>query len=316
MHELIGFQKKRKNFTFVVTSFLILISVLVSPAVASVNNWDFSPKEPLPGDIIQLKGNAAPGDKVDIFVNFEKTVPVSEGKFEYILEDVKIPGGLNNFFKVDATGAKNLNVRAKMVIWITKSSEASGDVVTVSQSSVPEGTYRIKIDGDAKEGVSNVYLKITAFQGIEADSEGNFEYAYNTKSVPSGDFQIKVGDTSKTVTILSEENSNTSPDLSPKKPSESKLPESASIDSNTSLPTENKSLPKTADLNNTQVQNITSDSSDSNKNLSANNTQKNLSGNPAEKSESSGFILDKLYLLAGIGVGALILIIYSFMRRK
>lgn len=315
MRELIGFQKKRKNFTFVVTSFLILISVLVPPAAASVNNWDFSPKEPLPGNIIQLQGNAAPGDKVDIFVAFEKTVPVSEGKFEYILEDVKIPGGLNNFFKVDATGAKNLNVRAKMIVWITKSSEASGDVVTVSQSSVPEGTYKIKIDGDAKEGVSNVDLKITAFQGIEADSKGNFEYSYNTKSVPSGDFQIKVGDTSKTVTIMSKENSDISPDLPPKKSSESKLSESASKDSNTNLPAENKSLSETENLTNKLVKNISSESLDSNKTLSANNTQMN-SRNEAKKSESSGFVLDKLYLLAGIGVGALILIIYSFMRKK
>lgn len=191
-----------------ITSILILALLLTSSAAASVNNWEFSPLEPVCGDTISIKGNASPGEKVDVFITFEKTVPVSEGEFEYILEDVKIPEGLNNLFTVEARGVKNLNVRAKIVIWVTKSSEASGGVATVSQSSVPPGTYTIKIDGNAGEGVSEVNLKITAFQGIKADSNGDFSYSYNTKAVPSGDFEIKVGDTKKKVTIESETDSD------------------------------------------------------------------------------------------------------------
>ena len=139
----------------------------------------------------------SPGEKIDVFVNFEKTVPVSGGKFEYVLEDVKIPEGFNNCFTVEAIGAKNLNVRVKMIIWLTKSSEASGNTAIVSQSRVPPGTYTIKIDGDAGEGVSEVNLKIKASQGIEADSNGNFSYSYNTKSIPPGDFEINVGGITK-----------------------------------------------------------------------------------------------------------------------
>ena len=197
MHKLISLRKKRKELAFMVTSFSILVLLAISPAAASVNNWEFSPQEPVSGDTLSIKGGASPQEEIDVFVTFEKTVPVSGGEFEYILEDVKIPGGLNNLFKVEARGAKNLNVRVKMILWVTKSSEVSGDVVTVSQSSVPPGTYIIKIDGHAKEGASNVNLKITAFQGIEADSNGDFSYSYNTKAVPSGDFEIKVGSVSK-----------------------------------------------------------------------------------------------------------------------
>jgi hypothetical protein len=197
-----------------VTSLSILILVLISPASASVYSWDFSPQEPVCGDIISIKGNASPEENVDVFVTFEKTVPVSSGKFEYILEDVKIPEGLNNRFTVEARGAKNLNVRVKIIIWVTKHSKASGNVATVSQSNVPPGNYIIKIDGDAAEGTSNVDLRITAFQGIKADSKGDFSYSYNTKAVPSGDFEIQVGDIMKKVTIQPEANSDSTSDSS------------------------------------------------------------------------------------------------------
>ena len=179
------------------------ITVLEKPVPAS--DWEFSPQEPVSGDILNINGSASPGEKVDVFVTFEKTVPVSEGKFEYNLKDVKIPEGFNNFFTVEARGAENLNVRVKMVLWVTKSSEASGDTATVSQSNVPSGTYKIKIDGDAGEGVSEVNLKITAFQRIKADSNGDFSYSYNTKAVPPGDFEIKVGGITKEITIKPKE---------------------------------------------------------------------------------------------------------------
>ena len=204
MKKLINSFKRRKQLTFIITSLLILVLLSISPVAASVSDWDFSPQNPVSGDTLNIKGIASPGEKVDIFVNFEKTVPVSGGKFEYVLEDVKIPEGFNNLFKVEASGVKNLNVRVKMMIWITKSSEASGNTATVSQSNVPPGTYTIKIDGDAGEGVSQVNLKITAFQEIEADSNGDFSYSYNTKSIPPGDFEINVGGVKK-IAILPEE---------------------------------------------------------------------------------------------------------------
>ena len=118
---------------------------------------------------------------------------------------MKIPEGFNNLFTVEAKGAKNLNVRVKMVLWVTKSSKASGDTATVSQSNVPPGTYKIKIDGNAGEGVSEVNLKITAFQKIKADSNGNFSYSYNTTAVPPGNFEVKVGDITKEITLRPEE---------------------------------------------------------------------------------------------------------------
>ena len=209
MHKLFNSHKIRKELVFTTTflSVLILALLMISPAAASISDWEYSPGKPIIGDTLSIEGSASPEEELDVLVNFEKTVPVSGEEFEYILEDVKIPDGFDNSFTVEATGAKNLNVRVQMVLWMTKSATASGNTATVSQSSVPPGTYIIKIDGDAAEGASTVDLKITAVQGIKANSGGDFSYSYGTKTVPAGDFEINVGGITKTVTLESESNS-------------------------------------------------------------------------------------------------------------
>ncbi|KKH47194.1 hypothetical protein [Methanosarcina sp. 1.H.A.2.2] len=206
MQKTITSCKRKKELIIKKISFAILILTLlaISPAAASVSNWELSSENPALGDTLSIEGSASPGEKIDVLVNFAQTIPVSEGEYEYILEGVEIPSGFDNRFTVQATGSKNLNIRVKMIIWVTKSADASGNTATVSQSSVPPGTYRIKIDGDAAEGASTVDLKITALQGIEADSEGDFSYSYSTKAVPPGDFEINVGGITKTVTLTSE----------------------------------------------------------------------------------------------------------------
>jgi len=102
---------------------------------------------------------------------------------------------------VEAEGAKNLNVRVKKVIWLTKSSDASGNSAIVSQSNVPPGTYKIKIDGDAEKKVSKVDLNITAFQQVKVDSNGGFNYFYDTTAAPAGNFKIDAGGIKKEITI-------------------------------------------------------------------------------------------------------------------
>jgi hypothetical protein len=321
VHKLINFRKKGRELVFMATCLSILFLLIISPTAASVNNWEFSPQEPVSGDTLRIKGSASPEEKIDVSVTFEKTVAVSGGEFEYVLEDVKIPRGLNNLFKVEARGAKNLNVRVKMIVWITKSSEVSGDVVTVSQSSVPPGTYRIKIDGDVKEGASNVNLKITAFQEIEADSNGDFSYSYNTKAVPSGDFEIKVGSVSKKVTIQPEETSESTSDSSAANlyPAKTELSPSAETESSLSPETKSSLSPETKPSleptdSETPEENNDSEILTPEKNLDEKNIQAQPSKKDTNKSEFLRLFADESYLLAGVGAAILILIIYS--RRK
>jgi LEA14-like dessication related protein len=325
MHTSTDFCKKTKKLVFILSSLSILALLSISPAVASISDWEFSPQEPVSGDILNIEGSASAGEEVDIFVSFEKTAPVSEGEFEYILEDVKIPPGLNNAFTVEANGADKLNVRVKMGVWVTKSSQASGDKATVSQSSVPPGTYRIKIDGNAKEGVSKVKLKITAFQTIEADSNGKLEYSYNTKAIPSGDFEIKVGGITKKVTIREDESSDSSATGSTSSGTDSRKSASTGPTSTGSTSKNSSTSYNSTNFADEEKESTVKQENFSEKDQGSENTtpdektveeenKTQLSGKNSPNTQSSTKSVDKLYLLAGMGAGLLIVIIYS--RRK
>lgn len=165
---------------------------------AAANSWELAPENPAAGDMIEIRGVNFTGDTADVLVSFEKDVPVSEGRYEYLLENVEISPGFKNRFSVQAKGAEDLNVRVKMILWISRTGKAKEGVAEISQSAVPPGTYQIRIDG--KSNASEVKLKIIGLQQMEVNS-GNFSYKYNTESIPAGNFEIKVGDTTKQVTL-------------------------------------------------------------------------------------------------------------------
>lgn len=271
-------------------SVLILALLTISPAAAAVSSWELSPETPAHGDTLRIKGSASPEEEVEIQVIFEKAVQTSGGKYEYILEDVKIPEGFNNLFTVQASEARNLNVRVKMLIWMTKSSEASGNTATVTQSSVPPGTYQIKIDGDAG-GSSTVNLKIIAVQRVKADSDGDFSYSYNTKAIPPGDFEVSVGGITKNVALQQGKTSATTPDYSPQEKD---------------APTEqNLSEPQEEAENNTEAVLNPDQSTEQGENKEVQEPQ------PVEK---AGLPVDVVYMLGGVVSAVLILILYS--KRK
>jgi hypothetical protein len=216
--------KKKENLKF-----LLLLSVflclMISPGAAASNNWKITPENPVIGDTIEIKGTGFTGESAEVLVAFEKEVQVEDGSYEYLLEDVIIPSGLGNSFTVQATGADDLNVRAKMLLWITKTAEAKNGIATVSRKNVPPGTYKIVIDG--KSSASSVKIKITAIQQVEVDSGGNLNYKYDTKSIPAGNFEVDVGGAAKQVELQSSEgltpeiNSSTEQNLSEGKDNES-----------------------------------------------------------------------------------------------
>ena len=187
--------KEKLGFLLMIPIFLCLI---VSPGAAASSSWELVPENPVVGDTIEIKGTGFEGDTVKVLVTFEKEVQVLDGRYEYLLEDIEIPG-FDNSFTVQAIGANDLNVRAKMLLWITKTAEAKDGIATVSQAGVPPGTYKIRIDGKASD--SKVRLKITASQGVEVDSGGSFSYKYDTKSIPAGNFEAKVEGITKQIDL-------------------------------------------------------------------------------------------------------------------
>ena len=151
-----------------------------------------------------------PGEELRAEVSFKMELPVSEeGRYEYLLEEIKVPEGKNNRFTVRAEEVENLNVSVKKLIWINLTSEADDEAnATISQGHVPPFTYLILIGGDAlnvpDEENSSVNLTVTAAQTLEADSKGKFKFDYDTTSLPAGLYTIKIGDTEKTIELKPE----------------------------------------------------------------------------------------------------------------
>ncbi len=269
---------------------------------AAVANWELSPENPVVGDTVEIKGGADPEEEIDVLVSFDREVQVSDGRYEYLLEDVKIPSGFNNRFTVQAKGADDLNVRVKMILWLTKSAQASGGTATVSQSRVPPGTYRIKIDGDASG--SSVGLKITAVQQIKADSEGKFLYTYSTKSMPAGNFEVELGGYSEQVTLKSEEDTMPSP-----------VPDTELIDEEI----------ESADENGTAGENGTPEESSSPEEvLEKENLFEEESGQGSFQDENGTKLVslegekdghDGVYIMGGLMAGMMVLLLYSKLKK-
>jgi uncharacterized protein YcnI len=83
---------------------------------ATVTDWELLPENPVIGDKVEIRGTASPEEEIEVRVSFEKEVQVSDGRYEYLLEEIKIPDGFNNQFTVQAKGADDLNVRVKMIL--------------------------------------------------------------------------------------------------------------------------------------------------------------------------------------------------------
>jgi hypothetical protein len=193
---------KNKENLKVLLLLSVFLCLIISQRATASSNWEITPQNPVVGDVMQIKGTGFTGENAKVMVTFEKEIEVDDGSYEYTLENVVIPSRAS--FTVQATGADDLNVRAKTLLWITKSAEAKDGVATVSQEEVPEGTYTIRIDG--KSNASSVKIKITAIQEMEVDSEGNISYEYDTSSIPAGNFEVKVEDSTKQIELQSSEN--------------------------------------------------------------------------------------------------------------
>jgi len=182
---------------------LLLFGLLTSPAIAKTD-WDISPSHPNVGDTLKLTGTASPEEELGADISFKKELPVTEGRYQYLLEEIKIPYGKNNLFTVTGEGVENLDVSVKKLIWINLSSDASGGTATISQGHVPPLTYKVLISGDALSTLSkdsSVKLTVTASQTITADSNGNFEFDYDTSALPAGKYVVTIGNKAKTIEL-------------------------------------------------------------------------------------------------------------------
>ncbi len=183
-----------------ITYLLVIISLLITTASAAVTELEILPDDPAVGDTITIRGIASPDESINAVVSYTKTITPSDGYYRYNINGVEIPQGSNSF-TVKAKGVEDLYVGVKFLIWWYRSSTASGGIATISQTNMPPGTYNIQMYGLPADGVSTVTLEITASKTITADENGNYEYSYSTNALPAGDFNVKVGGMTRTLTL-------------------------------------------------------------------------------------------------------------------
>ena len=182
---------------------LMVLLILFATTASAAIEWKITPSEPSPtiGKTLKLKGTASPGENVKTEVSFVKELPVSAGSYRYLIENVKIPQLNNGAISVRVEGVKSLNLGLKDGAWVTYSPKVSNGVAVVSKENIAPSTYSLLVSGDAQKGKSSVNLKITISQTLKADSKGNFEFNYDTSSLPAGTYIIKIGSTAKTIEL-------------------------------------------------------------------------------------------------------------------
>lgn len=200
---------KRTKLVFGFLSVFLLLGLFISPSAAKTD-WKISPSNPTVGDTLKIKGTASPGEDLIAQVSFEKELPVTEGRYQYLLEKIKIPRGDDNLLTLRGEGVENLNVSVTKLFFTKKrSSNASGGIATISRGNVPPLTYKVLIDGDALSTPSkdsSVKLTVTASQTLKTNSKGKFNFNYHTSSMPAGKYTIYIGDSKKTIELKSEKN--------------------------------------------------------------------------------------------------------------
>jgi hypothetical protein len=183
----------------------LLISLLSPAARASVVDLQVIPEDPIKGDTVKVIVRTSSMERVDIGISYEMELPVSGGKYEYRASGVRIPAPPNHF-TVRAANVKNLRISIPIrfwifTFWITRASEASNGIAILSQEGVPAGTYDAIVQGDALDGAPAVELQVSASKTIVTDSNGYYEYSYDTGCIPPGTFTIRADEATKVVTL-------------------------------------------------------------------------------------------------------------------
>ncbi|MFW5987213.1 MAG: hypothetical protein ACOCPU_03255 [Methanohalophilus sp.] len=162
------------------------------------SGFEIIPPEPRAGDDVTIRGTSS-AESVDIAMTFTKTVPVKGRKYKYHMPDTEVPERPNHL-TVRTESVKDLKVRVKILLWMTRRARASDGVAEVCESNVPSGKYDIRIEGNASEGQSRVDLTVTASRTIKV-KDGKFEETFSTKTIPADEFEIAVAEQTEIIRL-------------------------------------------------------------------------------------------------------------------
>lgn len=176
-----------------------LVAIFIIMAISVGLAFELSPENPTPGQEVILTGTAKPGEELTFQSSFTMDLPVTGGEYGYETT-VQVPQKPNRF-TVSANNVQDFYAGVKFGIWITKSFQASGGTVRISQADVPPGRYNLKVFGKALPGSTQVPLNIEAQTQVHSDFAGKYKLIIDTSGIPAGDYRIQGAGDAKAIRL-------------------------------------------------------------------------------------------------------------------
>jgi Fe-S oxidoreductase len=165
-----------------------------------VKEIEITPLQPKPGDPINIIIKGACLERVPVEIDYEQTIPVINNELFLQMDKVNVPWPKNRLF-IEAKNVATLNVAAKFLLWVYKKVDIVNGVGQYTLRDVPKGTYSVKLNGTAMQGVSNVTITITAFSELQLDEEGICIYTFHPNPNHKGNLAVICAEIEKRVEI-------------------------------------------------------------------------------------------------------------------
>lgn len=165
-----------------------------------VQEIEFIPSKPKPGDQIDIKIKGECDERVPVEINYEQIVPIVDNAFIVEMNKVQVPWSKNRLF-IEAKNVATMNVAAKFLLWIYKKAEVVNGVAQYTLRDVPKGNYNVKLNGSVLPGTSNVTIKITAFSELQLDEAGSCVYTFHSNPKQGGNLAVKCNQIEKCIEI-------------------------------------------------------------------------------------------------------------------
>lgn len=184
-----------------ILAILLMRGFLVDFFPGTVSAVDIYPVSPIQGNVVTITLTATPYMSVPVKIFFSTNVTVTDGGYNILLEGLKMPAPSKSL-EVSASGVSDLSVSVHVGVWLTKSAVSSGGIATISQDSVPAGSYEVRIFGDASPGISEVEIILTASSSVVVGVDGRYSIDYDTRGIPAGSLKVVAGGFTRSVDLL------------------------------------------------------------------------------------------------------------------
>lgn len=160
---------------------------------AQVTSIEITPSSPKPGDILSIKLQSTPNEKVDVMISYSGVLNVSDNEFLLTLENMEIPENIERV-QVEASNVSLLGVTTIINgIPITLSTMGEDGRAEITQNNIPSGVYWMQLSGIPIADADEVFFTVGAQSSIVTDENGEYTTKYNTVGFPPGEVIVKAG---------------------------------------------------------------------------------------------------------------------------